>query len=122
MDGRPARGQNRTDGSSRRACGCVAEGPLLLESPALAVREGAPVSLRCRDSRGRSNGSTFHFYRDGTRVHSSNRSAEMTLLHASKSHQGLYKCSVEEGGEESESSWLAVQEASTQQNFPGSRR
>lgn len=86
--------------------GCVADRSVLLESPALPVSEGAAVTLRCRNKL-HSSGPTFHFYRDGSKVHSSS-DGEMTFPHTSKSDQGLYKCSTA-GGEESESSWLAVQ-------------
>lgn len=86
--------------------GCVADRSVLLESPALPVSEGAAVTLRCRNKL-HSSGRTFHFYRDGSKVHSSS-DGEMMFPHTSKSDQGLYKCSTA-GGEESESSWLAVQ-------------
>lgn len=86
--------------------GCVADRSVLLESPALPVSEGAAVTLRCRIKLN-SSSRTFHFYRDGSKVHSSS-DGEMMFPHTSKSDEGLYKCSAA-GGEESESSWLAVQ-------------
>lgn len=89
-----------------RAGGGVADRTVLLESPALPVPEGAAVTLRCRD-KFNSSSRSFHFYRDGSKVLSS-FDGLITFPHTSKSDEGLYKCSTA-GGEESESSWLAVQ-------------
>lgn len=97
----------------------VTDRSVLLESPALPVSEGAAVTLRCRIKLN-SSSRTFHFYRDGSKVHSSS-DGEMMFPHTSKSDEGLYKCSAA-GGEESESSWLAVQAApSTSPSTPHPR-
>ncbi|XP_030266402.1 Fc receptor-like protein 5 isoform X1 [Sparus aurata] len=78
---------------------------VLLESPGLPVLEGATVTLRCR-AETNSSGLRFDFFKDGLAV-SINSTGEMIIHSASKSDEGLYKCSIHEG-EESLSNWLAV--------------
>lgn len=77
-----------------------------MESPGLPVPEGDAVTLRCK-AKTHSTDHTFNFYKDG-KVIKSNSEGEMTINSASKSDEGLYKCSVL-GGDESEDSWLAVE-------------
>lgn len=79
---------------------------MILESPALPVSEGAAVILRCK-AEPNSSDHRFNFYKDGLSI-SSNSTGEMTIHSASKSDEGLYKCSVTGGGE-SVDSWLAVE-------------
>lgn len=86
--------------------GCVADRSVILESPALPVSHGAAVTLRCRPKLNSSD-HMFHFYREGHLISHSSTGA-MTIPYVSKSDEGLYKCSIT-GGEESESSWLAVE-------------
>lgn len=77
-----------------------------MESPALPVSHGAAVTLRCRPKLNSSD-HIFHFYREGHLI-SRSSTGIMTIPYASKSDEGLYKCSIA-GGEESESSWLTVE-------------
>lgn len=78
---------------------------VILESPALPVSEGATVILRCKAEMN-STDHVFNFYKDGHHISSSSR-GELTIHSASKSDEGLYMCNIS-GGEESASSWLAV--------------
>ncbi|TMS02051.1 Fc receptor-like protein 5 [Larimichthys crocea] len=66
--------------------------PVILESPALPVLEGAAVILRCKAETS-SFGQRFAFYKDGLCI-SSNSTGEMTIHSASKSDEGLYMCSI----------------------------
>ena len=77
---------------------------VILESPALPVSAGAAVTLRCK-AEVNSTDHLFDFYKDGHCLSSGSR-GEMTIRSASKSDEGLYKCSVS-GGRESRASWLA---------------
>lgn len=63
------------------------------------------MTLRCR-AETNSSGLRFDFFKDGLPV-SINSTGEMIIHSASKSDEGLYKCSIHEG-EESLSNWLAV--------------
>ncbi|XP_059210489.1 low affinity immunoglobulin gamma Fc region receptor II-like [Centropristis striata] len=83
----------------------VTAGEVILESPALPVMEGKMVTLRCRKKKP-SAISTADFYRDGLLIISSS-TGEFTIWGVSKSDEGLYKCSISDGGESAES-WLAV--------------
>lgn len=80
--------------------------PVILESPALPVLEGAAVILHCKDET-HSSDHVFNYNKDGHHIGSSS-TGEMTILRASKSDEGLYKCSISGGGESVES-WLAVE-------------
>ncbi len=79
---------------------------VILESPALPVSQGATVTLRCKAEM-KSSDHRFNFYKDGRSIGSSS-TGEMTIHSASKSDEGLYKCSIS-GGVESVGSWLAVE-------------
>lgn len=79
---------------------------MILESPALPVSNGATAVLRCKAQPNTSNHS-FTFYKDGRSI-SSNSAGQITIYSASKSDEGLYKCSITGGGE-SVGSWLAVE-------------
>lgn len=83
----------------------VEDRPVILESPALPVSDGATVILRCKTKKNSSRHS-FHFYKDGRSIFNGS-TAEMTIHRASKSDEGLYRC-ITAGGGESEGSWLAV--------------
>ncbi|XP_039996787.1 Fc receptor-like protein 5 isoform X2 [Xiphias gladius] len=83
----------------------ITDRTVILESPALPVSEGAAVTLRCK-AETHSSDHVFDFYKDDHRI-SSSSTGEMTIHSASKSDEGLYKCSIS-GGRESTASWLAV--------------
>ncbi|XP_073331568.1 Fc receptor-like protein 5 [Pagrus major] len=89
---------------------------VLLESPGLPVSEGAAVTLRCK-AETNSSDLRFDFSKDGLPV-SINSTGEMIIHSASKSDEGLYKCSIH-GGEESLGSWLAVQDRLVLLESPG---
>ncbi|XP_047454052.1 low affinity immunoglobulin gamma Fc region receptor II-like isoform X2 [Mugil cephalus] len=84
----------------------VTERVVIMESPCLPVSEGDAVTLRCKHIKDFSD-HKFNFYKDD-QVIKSNSTGEMTITSASKSDEGLYKCSIS-GGEESQGSWLAVE-------------
>ncbi|XP_078132127.1 Fc receptor-like protein 5 isoform X6 [Sander vitreus] len=83
----------------------VTEHSVMLESPALPVMEGEAVTLSCRNKTASFNLQT-DFYKNG-RLISSSSTGEMTIHSVSKSDEGLYKCSISDGGESPES-WLSV--------------
>ncbi|CAK6982044.1 low affinity immunoglobulin gamma Fc region receptor II-like [Scomber scombrus] len=83
----------------------VTGGSVILESPVLPVTEGDNVTLRCRDKKNSTN-LQADFYKDGVLMQSS-PVAEMTINSVSKSDEGLYRCSISDGGTSPES-WLAV--------------
>ncbi|XP_054483369.1 high affinity immunoglobulin gamma Fc receptor I-like [Anoplopoma fimbria] len=85
----------------------VTNGSVILESPVLPVREGHDVTLRCRNMT-TSSTITADFYKDGLLIRSSS-TGNITILHVSKSDEGLYKCRVSDGGESAES-WLTVRD------------
>ncbi|XP_078132124.1 Fc receptor-like protein 5 isoform X3 [Sander vitreus] len=85
----------------------VTEHSVMLESPALPVMEGEAVTLSCRNKTASFNLQT-DFYKNG-RLISSSSTGEMTIHSVSKSDEGLYKCSISDGGESPES-WLSVRE------------
>ncbi|KAL4007818.1 hypothetical protein ACER0C_001670 [Sarotherodon galilaeus] len=93
----------------------ITDQPVILESPALPVSEGATVTLHCTPETKSSN-QFFDFYKDGHCI-KRNSTGEITIKSVSKSDEGLYKCSIS-GGEESLGSWLAVDASS--QDFPSS--
>ncbi|XP_049923090.1 low affinity immunoglobulin gamma Fc region receptor II-a-like isoform X2 [Epinephelus moara] len=83
----------------------VTAGSVILESPALPVKEGDAVTLRCRNKT-TSSTLTAEFFKDG-RSKGSSSTGNMTVHHVSKSDEGLYKCSISGAGE-SPGSRLAV--------------
>ncbi|XP_042071383.1 Fc receptor-like protein 5 isoform X2 [Haplochromis burtoni] len=93
----------------------ITDQPVILESPALPVSEGATVTLHCTPET-KSFNQFFDFYKDGHCI-KRNSTGEITIKRVSKSDEGLYKCSIS-GGEESLGSWLAVDASS--QEFPSS--
>ncbi|KAM9717612.1 uncharacterized protein ACNS7B_021242 isoform 2-T2 [Menidia menidia] len=86
----------------------VTDRPLLLESPALPVGEGAPVTLRCR-AQPNASLAGYRFQKDGVPVGGGGGGGELAIPSLSRSHQGLYSCSAPGGGQ-SLGSWLAVAE------------
>ncbi|KAM6960420.1 uncharacterized protein LKV04_021991 [Tautogolabrus adspersus] len=84
----------------------ITERPVILMIPALAVPEGAAVTLGCKHE-ANSSIQRFDFYKDGCSVGSS-ATGQFTRHSVSKSDEGLYTCGVS-GGEESVGSWLAVE-------------
>ncbi|KAM9717614.1 low affinity immunoglobulin gamma Fc region receptor II-b-like isoform 4-T4 [Menidia menidia] len=84
----------------------VTDRPLLLESPALPVGEGAPVTLRCR-AQPNASLAGYRFQKDGVPVGGGGGGGELAIPSLSRSHQGLYSCSAPGGGQ-SLGSWLAV--------------
>ena len=84
---------------------CHSAGSVILESPALPVMEGNPVTLRCRN-KSTSTNLPADFYKDGLFKRSSSM-GEMIIYSVSKSDEGLYKCNIS-GAEGSPESWLAV--------------
>ncbi|XP_035531123.1 Fc receptor-like protein 1 [Morone saxatilis] len=84
----------------------ITDRAVLLDSPALPVLEGATVILRCKAEMDSSD-HRFNFYKDGCPI-SNNSTGEITIHSASKSDEGLYKCSISGGGE-SLGSWLTVE-------------
>ncbi|XP_041636073.1 uncharacterized protein LOC121505019 isoform X2 [Cheilinus undulatus] len=87
----------------------VTHGVVILESPALPVKEGDSVTLRCT-SRLTSSTVQTDFYKDG-RLISSSKTGNMTIHSVSRSDEGLYKCIS--GVEESLDSWMSVRVAGT---------
>ncbi|XP_072232451.1 Fc receptor-like protein 5 [Leuresthes tenuis] len=83
----------------------ITDRPVILESPALPVSEGASVTLRCKAETNPSD-HMYDFHKDGHSTRS-NCSGEMTIHSASESDEGLYTCSISGGGE-SAGSWLTV--------------
>ena len=84
---------------------CFSAGSVILESPALPVMEGNPVTLRCRNKTPSTN-LTADFYKDGL-FNRSSSTGEMIIYSVSKCDEGLYKCNISGAGESPES-WLAV--------------
>ncbi|XP_073331647.1 Fc receptor-like protein 5 [Pagrus major] len=83
----------------------VTAGPVILESPALPVKEGEDVTLQCRNKTTPSK-FTAYFYKNGLLL-GSNSTGEMTIHNVSKSDEGLYKCNIS-GVAESPESRLVV--------------
>ncbi|XP_051251154.1 high affinity immunoglobulin epsilon receptor subunit alpha-like [Dicentrarchus labrax] len=107
-------------GESAESWLAVRAAPVILESPALPVIEGEPVTLRCRK---KSSNLKADFYKDGFFIRSSS-TGEMIIHNVSKSDEGLYKCKISGAGESAES-WLAVtahQEESEERLLPDSPR
>ncbi|XP_051812189.1 high affinity immunoglobulin gamma Fc receptor I-like [Acanthochromis polyacanthus] len=82
----------------------VSGGSVILQSPVLPVMEGDPLTLSCQskqDSR-----LPAAFYKDGSLIRTE-PGGHMTILHVSRSDEGLYRCNISIHGE-SPSSWISV--------------
>ncbi|KAL3050939.1 hypothetical protein OYC64_001254 [Pagothenia borchgrevinki] len=82
----------------------VSGGSVILQSPALPVMEGDDVTLICRTKM--ADPPSADFYKEGVFI-GTESAGHMTLLHVSRSDEGLYKCRVQNEGESPES-WLSV--------------
>ncbi|XP_041634989.1 low affinity immunoglobulin gamma Fc region receptor II-a-like [Cheilinus undulatus] len=82
----------------------VTDGAVILESPALPVKEGDSVTLCCTN-RETSSIVQNDFYKDGRLINSS-MTGNMTIHSVSRSDEGLYKCIS--GAGVSADSWLSV--------------
>ncbi|XP_034096373.1 vascular cell adhesion protein 1-like [Gymnodraco acuticeps] len=80
----------------------ITAGSVILESPVLPVMEGESVTLSCRNKTTTSSFLSADFYKDGRLIRSSSTGI-ITIHRVSKSDEGLYKCSISEGGESPES-------------------
>nr|XP_033932737.1 Fc receptor-like A isoform X2 [Pseudochaenichthys georgianus] len=81
----------------------VSGGSVILQSPALPVMEGDDVTLTCRTKM--ADNLLAEFYKDGVSIRTE-PDGHMTLLHVSRSDEGLYTCRVQ--GKESPWSRLSV--------------
>ncbi|KAK5893123.1 hypothetical protein CgunFtcFv8_006023 [Champsocephalus gunnari] len=84
----------------------VTAGSVILESPVLPMMERESVTLSCRNKTTTSSILSAHFYKDGRLIRSSS-TGNITIHRVSNSDEGLYKCSISDGGESPES-WLTV--------------
>ncbi|XP_033970133.1 low affinity immunoglobulin gamma Fc region receptor III-like isoform X2 [Trematomus bernacchii] len=80
----------------------ITAGSVILESPAVPVMEGESVTLSCRNKTTTSSILSADFYEDGRFIRSSS-TGNITIRRVSKSDEGLYKCSIPDGGESPES-------------------
>ncbi|KAI4790557.1 hypothetical protein KUCAC02_034550 [Chaenocephalus aceratus] len=78
-------------------------GSVILQSPALPVTEGDDVTLTCRTKM--ADPPSADFYKDGVSIRTGS-DGHMTLLHVSRSDEGLYTCRVQ--GKASPESRLSV--------------
>lgn len=76
-------------------------GPVILETPALPVKEGEDVTLQCRNKTTSSNFRAY-FYKNGLLIGSSS-TGQMIIHNVSKSDEGWYKCKISGAGESAES-------------------
>ncbi|XP_026225344.1 high affinity immunoglobulin gamma Fc receptor I-like [Anabas testudineus] len=87
----------------------ITAGSVILESPVLPVMDGANVTLGCRKRN--ISDVAADFYKDGVIIGSS-ATGELTIKGVSKSHEGLYKCSISGAGESPEN-WLTLNDPVT---------
>ncbi|XP_036967356.1 high affinity immunoglobulin gamma Fc receptor IB-like [Acanthopagrus latus] len=87
----------------------VRDGSVILDSPDVPVKEGDPMTLRCRNKNTSSN-LKADFYKNG-RLFRSSSTGELTIHSVSKSDEGLYKCRISGTGE-SPGRQLSVKEES----------
>ncbi|XP_033970209.1 low affinity immunoglobulin gamma Fc region receptor III-like isoform X2 [Trematomus bernacchii] len=85
----------------------VTAGSVILESPVLPVIEGESVTLSCRNKTTTSSILSADFYQDGRLIRSSSTGI-LTFENVSKSDEGLYKCSISDGGESPESRFAVI--------------
>ncbi|KAM3590238.1 uncharacterized protein V6R79_006403 [Siganus canaliculatus] len=78
----------------------VTSRPVILESLVPPVLEGDAVTLHCRTER--SSNFPALFFKDGRHIRNSSK-GRLTILHFSKSDEGVYKCSIPGVGESPES-------------------
>uniref|UniRef100_A0A3P8ZZM0 Ig-like domain-containing protein n=1 Tax=Esox lucius TaxID=8010 RepID=A0A3P8ZZM0_ESOLU len=83
----------------------VTDGDVILESPVHPVTEGDTVTLVCKHRTNISNIIKADFYKDGVLIRN-DTTGEMTIPVVSKSDEGFYKCTSNEG--ESPGSWVTV--------------
>ncbi|KAK2810868.1 hypothetical protein Q5P01_000342 [Channa striata] len=83
----------------------ITAGDVILESPALPVREGENVTLRCRKRSFPNLPSDF--YKDG-KLFNTGYLGEVIIDKVSKSDEGLYKCRISSSQGESAENWLTV--------------
>lgn len=76
----------------RSVCLCWSDNELILEIPALPVRTGSDVTLRCRTRSGSVQKS--YFFRDGGRLRSGPEE-ELILFNVQQSDEGDYRCSTD---------------------------
>uniref|UniRef100_A0A671TNB0 Ig-like domain-containing protein n=1 Tax=Sparus aurata TaxID=8175 RepID=A0A671TNB0_SPAAU len=80
-------------------------GSVILESPAVPVKDGDAVTLRCRNKETSTN-LKADFYKHGHLIRSSS-TGKLTIHSVSKSDEGFYKCRISGAGESPER-WLAL--------------
>ncbi|KAI4798059.1 hypothetical protein KUCAC02_023597 [Chaenocephalus aceratus] len=68
------------------------DGSVILQSPALPVTEGDDVTLTCRTKM--ADPPSANFFKDGVSIRNES-DGHMTLLHVSRSDEGLYTCSFQ---------------------------
>ncbi|XP_051800541.1 Fc receptor-like B [Acanthochromis polyacanthus] len=92
----------------------VSGGSVILQSPVLPVMEGDPLTLSCQSKQ--DSPLPAAFYKDGSLIRTE-PGGHMTILHVSRSDEGLYRCSISSHGE-SPSSWISVtgQDSSTERD------
>ncbi|KAI4790091.1 hypothetical protein KUCAC02_034834 [Chaenocephalus aceratus] len=91
----------------------VSGGSVILQSPALPVMEGDDVTLTCRTKM--ADPPPADFYKDGVSIRNES-DGHMTLIHVSRSDEGLYKCRVQ--NKVSPGSRLSVSEKPTTMRLP----
>ncbi|XP_033984190.1 low affinity immunoglobulin gamma Fc region receptor II-c-like [Trematomus bernacchii] len=90
-----------TEGSTSNTISItVSGGSVILQSPVLPVMEGDDVTLTCRTKMAAPPPASF--FKDGVFI-GTESDGHMTLLHVSRSNEGLYKCRVQNKGESAES-------------------
>ncbi|XP_051800423.1 Fc receptor-like B isoform X2 [Acanthochromis polyacanthus] len=82
----------------------VSGGSVILQSPVLPVMEGDPLTLSCQSNQ--DSPLPAAFYKDGSLIRTE-PGGHMTILHVSRSDEGLYRCNISSHGE-SPSSWISV--------------
>lgn len=90
--------------------GCFSDGYVILESPALPVREGNNLTLFCQYKKEETHNGTSdfsaHFYKNGV-FFGTYPTGNITFSPVTKSDEGFYSCKHPTKGE-SPQSWLVV--------------